>query len=221
MDALTLLLQLCFTSFVVMLPVVVGILAFRRLTKSTSSNAWIYAVTCLFAAVTTAGLLPWALGISSSNWIFFVLAAFCPATWFGVTTICDVSRKRSYEADDQDISTVFFKAARKAPPAPLVLREPIMEMPLPMFSHREPANVDAPSLKKPPVLKPVPAVAVVPTVTKPDPVVDAPAQPIGEKSILDVAREMRRNASTDERRPKLLPAPSISELPFIKSSGTA
>lgn len=219
MDALTLLLQLSFTSFVVLLPVVVGGLAFRRLTKSTSSNAWIYAVTCLFAAVTTAGLLPWALGISASSWIFFVLAAFCPAIWFGVTSICDVSRKQSYgegtEADD--IPPVLFKA-HQAAPAPLVLNDPVVDLPLPVFSHRTAANVDAPSPKKTPALKPEPEVEVV----EPDLVAqDAEPQPIGKKSVLDVAREMRRNKSTEERRPKLLPAPSISELPFIKTSGTA
>ncbi|MEO9826773.1 MAG: hypothetical protein ABJF50_20410 [Paracoccaceae bacterium] len=217
MDALTLLLQLFFTSFVVLLPVVVGGLAFRRLTKSISSNAWIYAVTCLFAAVTTAGLLPWALGISASSWIFFVLASFCPAIWYGVTTICDVSRKRSYDADIADLSAVLFKT-RQAAPAPLILSDPVVDLPMPVFSHRTPANAaDAPSPKKSHVLTAVPVESVeTETIAQKD-----EPQSIGKKSVLDVAREMRRNKSTEERRPKLLPAPSISELPFIKTSGTA
>ncbi len=219
MDALFLVLQFAFKSFVVLLPVVVGGLAFRRLTKSKTSNAWIYAVTCLFAAVTAAGLLPWAVGLSASSWGFFVLAAFCPAVWFAVTTVCDVSRNSSYETEIEDISAVLFKARRKAAPAPLLLSDPVKEMPVPLFSHSEPANTDAPSV---PTLDSASAPDVVATTTAPiDQLNDDKVQPVGEKSVLDVAREMRRNKSSEERRPKLLPSPSISEMPFIKSSGTA
>lgn len=222
MDALTLVLLFLFKSFVVLLPVVVGGLAFRRLTKSKTSNAWIYAVTCLFAAVTAAGLLPWAVGLSASSWGFFVLAAFCPAVWFAVTTICDVSRNSSYETEIEDIPTVLFKAYRKAAPAPLLLNEPLKvkeqleDMPRPVFIHNEPANTDAPSEPK------TDAAPTVATIDAPiDPEEDVAVQPIGEKSVLDVAREMRRNKSSEERRPKLLPAPSIGKMPFIKSSSTA
>ena len=216
MDALTLVLQFVFKSFVVLLPVVVGGLAFRRLTKSKTSNAWIYAVTCLFAAVTAAGLLPWAVGLSASSWGFFVLAAFCPAVWFAVTTICDVSRNSSYETEIEDISAVLFKAYRKAAPAPLLLKEPLKDMPLPVFSHSEPANTDAPA-ELTADAAPLVATAYAPV----DSDEEAVVQPIGEKSVLDVAREMRRNKSSEERRPKLLPPPSISKMPFIKSSSTA
>ncbi|NNE86560.1 MAG: hypothetical protein HKN27_00665 [Silicimonas sp.] len=199
MDALALVLQLVFRSFVVLLPVLVGALAFRRLAKSKTSNAWIYAVTCLFAAVTTAGLLPWAVGMDASSWVFFVLAAFCPAIWFGVTTTCDTTRKRSYKPEVDDFSSILFKTRLKKA-EPLVLENPIKDMPTPVFAHKTPANTDAPSVAAAPEEKP---------------------KPISEKSVLDVAREMRRNRSTDERRPKLLPSPSVAELPFIKTSGTA
>lgn len=210
MDALSFLLQLSFRSFVVLLPVVVGGLAFRRVTMSKSSNAWIYAVTCLFAAVTTAGLLPWAVGLSASNWVFFVLAAFCPAVWFVVTTICDVSRSGSYETEIDDVSKVLFKASRKAVAAPLLLENPVLDLPVPFFSSRSAANTDAPAPSQP----------ILPDVQTPPAPDDVP-KPIGEKSVLEVAREMRRNKTSEDRRPKLLPAPSINELPFIKSSGTA
>lgn len=215
MDALTLLLQLLFTSFVILLPTVVGGLAFRRLTKSKTSNAWVYAVTCLFAAVTTAGLVPWALGISASSWFFFVLAAFCPALWFGVTTICDVSRKGSYDVDFADMPTVLFKSQQKAPVPPLILSNPVVDTPVPVFSHRRPAaNVDAPS-RNPVLAKNAEQKTVSNSTVKTVPAAS------GKKSVLDVAREMRLNKSSEERRPKLLPSPSIKELPFIKSSGTA
>lgn len=195
MDALTLMLQLLFKSFVVFLPVLVGALAFRRLTKSKTSNAWIYAVTCLFAAVTTAGLLPWAVGLTASSWIFFVLAAFCPAIWFGVTTVCDFNRKGAFDAEMDDLSGLMFKPRAK-PAEPLILKDPIAEMPAPVFQHHAPANTDAPSTA----------------------LEEEKPQPIGDKSVLDVAREMRRNKSTEDRRPKLLPSPSVD---FIKTSGTA
>lgn len=197
MDALTLVLQLAFRSFVVLLPILIGWLAFRRLTRSKSSNAWIYAVSCLFAAVTTAGLLPWAVGLTATSWIFFVFAAFCPAIWFGVTTICDVSRRTAYDADMENPLTVLFKARRKKPD-PLLLSDPVKESPVPVFSHSNPANTDAPTV-----------------------VADDTAEPIGEKSVLEVARAMRRNKSSEDRRPKMLPAPLVRELPFIKTSGTA
>lgn len=212
METLTLLLQLVFRSFVVLLPIVVGGLAFRRLALSKSSNAWVYAVTCLFAAVTTAGLLPWVLGTGISNWIFFVLAAFCPGVWYTITIICDVSRGGSYSSDSDVVQTVLFKASRKAAPAPLLLNDPIKDVPIPVFSHHAPAKM--------------PVAPVSPLVLHAEsrrPPVETPENSLPEKrkkSVLDVAREMRRNASSEDRRTKLLPAPSLNELPFIKSAST-
>jgi hypothetical protein len=213
MDTLTLLLQLAFRSFVVLLPIVVGGLAFRRLALSKSSNAWIYAVTCLFAVVTTAGLLPWVVGVSASNWIFFVLAAFCPGLWFAVTLICDVSRKSSYSFESEAVPTILFKAKQNTPVAPLVLSDPVLNHPVPVFTHHKPAKVSAPK-KKPLVLR---TDARMPSNETTESLQSAKR----EKSVLDVAREMRRNTSSEDRRTKLLPAPSLKELPFIKSAGTA
>ena len=198
MDALTLILQLAFRSLVILLPVLIGWLAFRRLTKSRSSNAWIYAVSCLFAAVTTAGLLPWAVGLSASSWVFFVFAAFCPAIWFGVTTICDVSRHTTYDVELEDPLSVLFKAHRRKP-NPLLLVEPLGDAPaVQEFSRTTLANTDAPAIV---------------AVEKPE--------PIKERSVLEVARAMRRNKSSEDRRPKMLAAPLVNEIPYIKSSGTA
>ena len=216
METLTFLLNLAFRSFIVLLPIVVGGLAFRRLALSTSSNAWIYAVTCLFAAVTTAGLLPWVVGMGASNWIFFVLAAFCPGLWFAVTLICDVSRKSSYSSDLDDFSTILFKAKQKTPPAPLVLNDPVVNPPVAIFSHYKRAKAPAPK-KTPLVLQ---TVADTPA-DKGEKTVKNVAPEKSEKSVLQVAREMRRNASSEDRRTKLLPAPSVKELPFIKSTETA
>ena len=94
-------------------------------------------------------------------------------------------------------------------------------LPLLFFSHRAPANVDAPSMKKIPALTSGPEIKCGSDVAaKTHSARYVEPEPIGEKSVLEVAREMRRNTSTEKRRPKLLPAPSISELPFIKPSGT-
>jgi len=142
--------------------------------------------------------MPWAIGLAASSWIFFVLAAFCPAIWFGVTTICDFNRKGAYDGEMDDFSGLFFKSRAK-PSTPLILQDPIAEVPTPVFQHKAPANTDAPSKA----------------------ITDEEPQPIGDKSVLDVAREMRRNKSTEDRRPKLLPSPSVEELSFIKTSGTA
>ena len=63
MDVLSPLFHMVLRSLVVLFPLTVGWLAFRRLALSKSANAWIYAVICLFAAVTAAGVLPWTLGL--------------------------------------------------------------------------------------------------------------------------------------------------------------
>ena len=55
-EVLGILLMLLFRSFIVLLPLTIVWLSFRRLAKSHGGNTWIYALTCLFALVTTAGL---------------------------------------------------------------------------------------------------------------------------------------------------------------------
>ena len=90
------LLLVALKSLVVLFPLTVGWLAFRRLALSQSSNAWIYAAMCLFAAVTSAGILPWTLGLTGISWPLLALALVCPALWVGVILVCDVSRRPRY-----------------------------------------------------------------------------------------------------------------------------
>lgn len=144
MDVLSQLLLLLFRSLVVILPLTVGWLAFRRLALSASPNAWLYAVTCLFATATTAGLLPWALGVSRVNGLFFVFSVFAPAIWVGVVMLCDIKRQnRPYERDLL-VETVL-KLRPDAKPTPLVLENPdIPGTPVPIFRHNVPAPAAAP-----------------------------------------------------------------------------
>ncbi len=124
MDVLSPLFHLVLRSLVVLFPLTVGWLAFRRVALSKSGNAWVYAAICLFAAVTTAGVLPWTLGITAINWFLTLLALVCPVLWIGVLLICDVSRSSRYGPDPL-MSAARAIAHRSAPRlAPLVLKNP-------------------------------------------------------------------------------------------------
>lgn len=203
MDVLSPLFQLLFRSLVVLLPLTIGWLAFRRLALSKSGNAWIYAVTCLFAAVTTAGLLPWALGLAKASWVFFIFSAFCPAIWIGVLTICDMSRRTIYGPDPILETILTFSSRQKG--TPLVLENPDWPgTPVPVFRHKAPDSDQVRFVPKD-----------VATKTEAETAADAK-----KRTLLSIAREMRGNDSSDARRPKLLPAPDIPSLPFIKGSAT-
>lgn len=195
MDVFSPIFQLLFRSLVILLPLTIGWLAFRRLALSKSGNAWIYAVTCLFAAITVAGLLPWALGLSKASWVFFILSAFCPAIWIGVVTVCDMSRRTIYGPDPVVDAVLTFTSMQK--PTPLVLEDPNWPgTPVPVFRHKSPENG---------------VVSFDPQPNLPGPVM-APAR----RSLMSIAREMRGNQNSEARRPKLLPAPDIRSLPFIE-----
>ena len=197
MDVLSPLFQLLFRSLVILLPLTIGWLAFRRLALSRSGNAWIYAVTCLFAAVTTAGLLPWTLGLAKVGWLFFILAAFCPAIWIGVISICDMSRRAAHYGPDPIMDKVLtFTSKQKT--TPLVLENPDWPgTPIPVFRHNA-SDSDKPHQDTEPQL--------------PARVAEKPAK----RNLMSIAREMRANETSDARRPKLLPAPEVRSLPFIK-----
>ena len=60
MDVVSPLIYLALKSLITLFPMTVVWLAFRRLALSKTDNAWIYAAMCIFAAVTSAGVLPWA-----------------------------------------------------------------------------------------------------------------------------------------------------------------
>ena len=193
MDVLSPLLHLLFRAFVVVLPLTTGWLAIRRLILSKSTNAWIYAVTFLFAAVTFAGLLPWTLGFGKAGWVFFLFAAFCPAIWIGVVMMCDANRVRKSTYEPDPIIEPAPTFVSKQPATPLILENPDWPgTPIPVFRHKV-------------VAKPAAAASAF----QPD------ADQSKSKTILSIVREMRKNRSSDDRRPKLLPPPDASELPFL------
>lgn len=204
MDVLSPFLLLLFRSLVILLQITIGWLAFRRLAMSKSDNAWIYGATCLFAAVTTAGLLPWALGLTAANWVFFILAAICPAVWVGVVALCDYSRRTAYGPDPVASVVLSFRSLQKSaptqpPPPTLVLERPDWpEAPKPVFRHADPEEAEA------------------------EPEIVAPKESrvsAARRSLMSIAREMRGNNSSEARRPKLLPSPDPDDLPFIKGQG--
>jgi hypothetical protein len=202
MDVLGLFTQLLFRSVILILPLSVAWLAFRRLALSRSPNAWIYAGSGLIGAFTAAGLAPWALGGAHVSWIFYVLAAFSPALWLGVVMICRSSQMSEYEPSEEtsDPQVAVFRP-RPAPPPTLILENPEWpDMPTHLFRHQSPANSDA-RLGGGSLTKPASDDA---------------------RSLLAVARNMRGNETSDRRRPKLLPPPEpeIDDLPFLRAQRT-
>ena len=119
-------------SMVILFPLTVGWLAFRRLALSKSSNAWYYAVVFLFSAVSAAVVLPWTLGMTTLNWMLVLLALASPAVWIGIILLCDGSRPRRYGGD------LLADAAHSVPKlAPLLLDKPVApKEPAPVFRHR-------------------------------------------------------------------------------------
>jgi hypothetical protein len=187
MDVLSPLFEFILRSALVLLPSTVGWLAFRRLALSKSANAWIYAVTCLLSAVTAAGTLPWALGLTEANWIFLALALFSPAVWFGVVVLCDLSRRRGYGADPV-IASILSLVPMKTQ-EPLILENPVEED-VPVFRHSKPQPTIPMKTSKP-----------------------APTT----RTLMTIAREIRGGRTSDRRRPKLLPPPSGGgDYPFLR-----
>ncbi len=199
MDAVTLLVQLIAKTLFLAIPFGVAWLAFRRLALSETSNAWIYAGAGLFAAFTAAGLAPWAFGLGSVGWLYFVFAALCPSIWLGVVVICGIGRPPTYDSPEVD-PTDDWIAPFRVPTQnsrPLILERP--EWPdasRPTFRHHAAISI--------PANENVPLEAAEP-----------------DRSMLDVARNMRGNATSANRRFRpLLPAPDtmndLPHLPFLK-----
>ena len=194
MDVLGPLLQLLFRALFVVLPLTISWLAFRRVMRSRSANAWIYATTCLFTSVIAAGLLPWTLGVGSASWLFFMFSALSPVIWMGVVMICDpVNQASYYDNEDVDVvaeAPVFASREGARNDRPLILEKPDWpEAPTPVFRHKKPAASAATPREE-----------------------EAP-----RKSLLSVAKSMRGNDSSERRRPRLLPSPDRygNDLPFL------
>ena len=203
MDVVTLLIQLVAKTLFLAVPFGVAWLAFRRLALSETSNAWIYAGVGLFAAFTAAGLAPWALGVGAVGWLFFVFAAFCPLIWVSVVVFCGIGRPPAYDVSEDDGAEEQIALLRLATPLspPLILEGPEWpDAPEPTFRHYDailsPANENLPLNA---------AEAAVDT----------------DRSLLEIAKNMRGNATSAKRRLRpLLPAPDamsdLQNLPFLK-----
>ncbi|MDJ0638470.1 MAG: hypothetical protein QNJ20_06525 [Paracoccaceae bacterium] len=190
MDVLGPLILLVLRSLVVLFPMTVCWLAFRRLALSKSGNAWLYAAMCLFSAVTTAGVLPWALGLTPLSWLLLGLALICPVFWIITVVVCDVSRQSRYGPDV--IAHVSKRITRNSPKPiePLVLENPEPpSTPVPVFRHTE-------KVKERPK--------------------DRPAVSTATRTILNLARDIRSNPTSESRRPKLLAPPKSDGLPFVR-----
>ncbi|MEL7151084.1 MAG: hypothetical protein AAGK71_10135 [Pseudomonadota bacterium] len=195
MDVLGPVLHIVVRSLVILFPLTVGMLAFRRLALSKSDNAWTYAGICLLCAVATAGVLPWGLGITALNIPLLLLALACPVLWIATLFVFDMSRVTRYGADPL-AATARSLAGRAAPKlAPLLLGEADqVTSKAPVFRHR-----------------PKPQ-------TTPDPV---PVRSVATTTLLSLARDIRNNATSERRRPKLLPPPEDGKLAFVRDRRNA
>lgn len=190
MDVLDPFFGLALRSLVVLFPLSVGWLAFRRLALSKSGNAWLYAAMCIFSVTVAAGTMPWALGLTSLNWFFVVLSFLCPALWIGVIALCDISRINRY---DQKPFLTIVRSVAETSSVPLLLKNPqLPSEPKPVFRHK----TTTPEVKE---------------------VKNAGMSP-SAKNILSLARDIRGNANSDKRRPKLLPSPASTSLSFLPKS---
>jgi hypothetical protein len=190
---------------VLILPLTVAWLAVRRLTLSKSANAWLYAATALFALLTFLGLVPWAFGIAAPHPVFLVFAAMTPAIWYSVVRLCNTTRSVDYDNELERTFERLSALARKAPVSDLLILEGPSwpDAPQPMFRHTPAAEPqDAP---------------------QPRPGTIARASE-ATMNLLQIARSMRGNASSEARRIKLLPPPQRAErvsMPFLKSTESA
>lgn len=192
---------------VLIAPLAVVFLAFRRLVLSRSANAWLYASSGLFALVTTLGLVPWALGTGNSHPVFFVFAAMVPTVWYGVVLMCNAARTVRYDIELEHTFGILARLARtRSFQVPLILENPEWpDVPAAVFRH-------TPRTTK---VTPEPLETDVKQISQ---------EPDGPRTILEVARSMRCNSSSEGRRIKLLPGPrktAPTELPFLKSAKPA
>ncbi len=197
MDVLGPLMHVVLRSLVVLFPLTVGWLAFRRLAHSKTSNAWIYAIVCLFSAVTAASVLPWTLGLTSLSWVPVIMALTSPMIWICVIMICDLSRNHRYGSDPLLETARAMVSRPVVKPVPLLLEKPVpADAPALEFRHRAP--------------KPLPVKAKA-----------APEIGPATRTLLSLARDIRGNPNSDRHRPKLLPSPEGSDMPFLRGSNDA
>lgn len=201
MDAIALIINLVAKTFFLGLPLGVAWLALRRLVLSKTLNVWIYAGVGLFAAVTAAGLAPWALGFQPVVWIFLIFAFLCPPLWLATVVLCGMGRVSGYDADAIAESAAFTHETPKNKLAPLVLKEPILPQ------TEQPQSTAKPVFKTHrSALRNARDLASARLKSRPD-----------DRNVLEVARAMRGNPNTSKRRMRpLLPPPhAMSDLPNL------
>lgn len=195
MDVLSLLLQLLFRSLFVLAPLCVACLALRRVLRSRSANAWIYGGVCLFSAISAAGMVPWVVGLETASWPLFALSLLSPVLWVGALMICDPAED-VVDYDDLEVMPVWETRRSGAPPARTASEvrevENWDEIPKPVFRHHVPANRPR-----------APGAELM--------------RPSDDRSMMNVARDMRGHESSERRRPLILPASTRygRDLPFL------
>lgn len=130
MAPLDVLMDLIVRAVLLAMPIGVGVLAFRRLMMSQTSNVWLYALTVGYAAFATMGLLPWAMGLQPVSAVFVLLAVVCPPVWMAIVVVCGLGRRAPYEQEYDDV-----EEAALTPTAPLLLTNPVIAEPVPVFRH--------------------------------------------------------------------------------------
>lgn len=198
------------------LPLAVLVLASRRLLRSRSANAWLYAATALFAWITTLGLVPWTFGFGGTHPVFFVFAAMTPAVWYSVATLCNSSRHMRY---DSEFERTFLRLARAMKPvqrpAPLILEGADWpDAPVAVFRHSKPT----------PEADDIPARKAQPRSKAQTRRAERDTEPtISTRRLLDITRTMRRNRTSEDRRIKLLPPPDAvgANSPYMRPFNSA
>lgn len=126
-----LLFDLLSRAFVLSIPIAVGVLAFRRLLISQTTNAWVYALAVGYASFSALGLMPWSLGLQPVSATFMVLALICPLLWIAIIFVCGLGQNAPY-----DLDTLEEAEAMPPPELPtLLLRNPVLPEHVPVFRH--------------------------------------------------------------------------------------
>ena len=124
------LMDLIVRALLLAMPIGVGVLAFRRLIMSQTANVWLYALTVGYAAFATVGLVPWAFGLEPVSAVFVLLAVICPLVWMAIVVVCGLGRQAPYDLDFEDL-----EESAPTPTAPLLLTNPVIPEPVPVFRH--------------------------------------------------------------------------------------
>ena len=126
-----LLFDLLSRAIVLSFPIAVGVLAFRRLLLSQTLNVWVYALAVGYAGFSTVGLMPWAIGLQPVSTTFIILAVLCPPLWLAIVVICGIGRTAPYDLDFLEET----QTAETEIMEPLLLKNPIIAEPVPVFRH--------------------------------------------------------------------------------------